>query len=55
MGAAYAAGAAVGLYDLGAIYEHIRRVEYRPRMEAERRRALYDGWKRAVRQTLVHQ
>jgi len=55
MGAAYAAGAAVGLYDLGAVCEQIRRVEYRPRMEAERRRALYDGWKRAVRQTLAHQ
>ncbi len=54
MGAAYAAGAAAGLYDLNAVYDHIRRLEYSPAMADGRRGALYSGWKQAVRQTLTH-
>lgn len=54
MGAAYAAGAAVGLYDLDTIYDHIQRLEYHPNMEEERQLVLYNGWKQAVRQTLTH-
>lgn len=54
MGAAYAAGAAVGLYDLDTIYERIQRLEYRSHMETDRRCTLYTGWKQAVRQTLTH-
>ena len=54
MGAAYAAGVAVGLYDLGTVYERIQRLEYGPVMEDDRRNVLYRGWKQAVRQTLTH-
>lgn len=54
MGAAYAAGAAVGLYDLNTVYERIQHLEYDPGMEDGRRYALYSGWKQAVRQTLTH-
>lgn len=54
MGAAYAAGMAAGLYDLNEVYHHIRRLEYRPCMEDDRRHRLYSGWKQAVRQALTH-
>lgn len=53
MGAAYAAGTAIGLYDIKAVYEHIQRREYTPRMDAERRAQLYAGWKQAIRQALT--
>lgn len=52
MGAAYAAGIAIGLYDKDTIYRHIRRQEYTPEMPPDRREQLYSGWKHAVEQTL---
>ena len=48
MGAAYAAGIAVGLYDPERIYDHIQRRAYAPAMEPARREELYRGWKSAV-------
>ena len=54
MGAAYAAGIAVGLYDPETIYDHVQRREYAPAMAAEKRTGLYKGWKDAVAQTLTH-
>lgn len=54
MGAAYTAGAAVGIYDMNTVYDHIQRLEYSPTMEHNCRKALYSGWKQAVRQTLAH-
>lgn len=53
MGAAYAAGIAVGLYDPERIYDHIQHREYVPAMEATRREELYRGWKEAVGRTLM--
>lgn len=54
MGAAYAAGIAVGLYDPEGVYAHIQRREYTPVMEKEERDERYAGWKNAVKQTLYH-
>lgn len=54
MGAAYAAGIAVGLYDPERVYAHIQRKEYQPVMPAEERNDRYDGWKQAVSQALFH-
>ncbi len=52
MGAAYAAGIAVGIYDPDEIYDHVRRREYIHSMDQKKRDALYLGWKSAVQQTL---
>ncbi len=52
MGAAYAAGIAIGLYDANGIYDHVKRREYTPQMDAKKRERLYSGWKQAVKQTL---
>lgn len=54
MGAAYAAGIAVGLYDRDRVFEGHRRRAYRPEMPTQRRERLYAGWKQAVGQTLAH-
>lgn len=48
MGAAYAAGMAVGLYDSAIIYNHIKKKRYMPQMDALQRRQLYGGWRNAV-------
>ena len=54
MGAAYAAGIAMGLYDSEKIYDHIQRREYLPALSKEERNQRYAGWKNAVKQTLNH-
>lgn len=54
MGAAYAAGIAVGLYDSKQIYEQIQYASYTPTIEKTRRSELYEGWQWAVRQALTH-
>lgn len=51
IGAAYAAGIALGLYD-NTIFSQIKRTGYQPKMEPERREQLYTGWKEAVARTL---
>lgn len=53
MGAAYAAGIAVGLYNPNTVYDHIQFREYTPHMEKQRRDMLYQGWRKAVNQTLT--
>ena len=52
MGVAYAAGIAIGLYDGGAIYEHIQHRKYGVKMLEEDREKRYAGWKAAVARTL---
>lgn len=54
LGAAYAAGIALGLYDREKVFEGHRRREYRPQMDPQRRDRLYGGWKQAVGQSLTH-
>ena len=52
MGAAYAAGMALGMYDRDHIFDHVRYAAYCPDMALERREALYQGWREAVTRTL---
>ena len=47
IGAAYAAGLGIGLYD-ARVFDGLKRTEYAPRMEEERRAQKYAGWKQAV-------
>lgn len=54
MGAAYAAGMAIGLYDPAAVYGHVQRTEYRPAMPAARRETLYHGWQEAILKVLSY-
>lgn len=54
MGAAYAAGFAVGLYRPETAYGHVRRTSYACTMDSARRASLYAGWQQAVRQALTH-
>ena len=55
MGAAYAAGIAIGFYDTDHIFAHIRREKYERKMASEKSEALYAGWKKAVRSALTHE
>lgn len=52
MGAAYAAGIAIGLYDREHIFDHVEHTVYEPAMEEKERRLRYGGWQDAVRQVL---
>lgn len=54
MGAAYAAGIAVGLYDRERVFQNAQRTAYHSQMEQSRRDALLFGWQQAVRQALTH-
>ncbi|MCI8757168.1 MAG: glycerol kinase GlpK [Oscillospiraceae bacterium] len=54
MGAAYAAGFSVGMYDPATAYAHVQRKSYESRMEHPRRETLYRGWQQAIRQALAH-
>lgn len=54
MGAAYAAGMAVGLYNETAIYQHVRRREFISNMDPQCRKSKYDGWKKSIEQVLSH-
>lgn len=51
IGAAYAAGLAVGLYD-ERIFDRMERTAYEPEMKPEEARRLYEGWKAAVGRVL---
>lgn len=51
IGAAYAAGLAVGLYD-ERIFDRMERTAYEPEMKPEKARRLYEGWKAAVGRVL---
>ena len=47
IGAAYAAGLGIGLYD-AKVFDGLKRTEYAPCMETERRERKYEGWQQAV-------
>lgn len=53
IGAAYAAGLAVGLYDKDALFKDMKGISYEPSMAGERRRELIEGWQKAISQTLA--
>ncbi len=52
MGAAYAAGIALGIYDKDKLFSDIERTAYEPVMSESDRNRHYDGWKAAVRKVL---
>lgn len=52
MGAAYAAGIAVGVYHAEHIYQHISRQKYIPQMDNAARKEAYGGWRSGVNQVL---
>ncbi len=54
MGAAYAAGIALGLYGGDAVYRHIQRRSYEQRMSLADRMERLTSWEQAVRQVLCH-
>lgn len=54
MGAAYAAGISVGVYDAETIFNHIQRRDYRPALSEAERSVRYTGWKNAIHQALNH-
>lgn len=51
MGAAYAAGLALGIWD-STIFDRLNRRKYEPEMKEEMRNKKYEGWKRAVEKVL---
>lgn len=55
MGAAYAAGIAVGIYDNDRIFSSMERKTYECAMPPKTREALYRGWKNAVKTALTHE
>ena len=52
MGAAYAAGIALGIYDKDRLFSGVERTSYEPEMPEADRNDRYDGWKAAVRKVL---
>lgn len=52
IGAAYAAGIAVGIFDKQQIFEGIKRKKFTPQMSVEERGSRYGGWKEAVAMVL---
>lgn len=53
IGAAYAAGLAVGIYDKETLFGRMARKKYEPQMESEVREEKYAGWKAAVENVLA--
>ncbi|MDO4285450.1 MAG: glycerol kinase GlpK [Eubacteriales bacterium] len=53
MGAAYAAGLAMGFFDPETLFAGTRRERYAPQMESAAQQRKYAGWKEAVRRTLA--
>lgn len=53
IGAAYAAGIAVGMYDIDTIFEGMERKKFVPKMEKVVREKKYAGWKEAVAKVLT--
>lgn len=48
IGAAYAAGLALGIYERDSLFSRMERRKFTPDMEESIRKEKYDGWKRAV-------
>ena len=53
IGAAYAAGIALGVFDRSRIFERMERKAFTPKMDPARRSEKYDGWKAAVARVLA--
>ena len=53
MGAAYAAGFGLGVYDTD-IFDLLKRKKYEAKMEESVRQDKYNGWKQAVQKVLTH-
>lgn len=53
IGVAYAAGIAVGIYDIRTIFEGVERKKFVPVMDREVRAEKYAGWKEAVAKVLT--
>ena len=53
MGAAYAAGIAAGIYDKESIFAEMQRKEFKPQMAAAERGKRCNGWKKAIKATLM--
>ncbi len=53
IGAAYAAGIALGIYRKEEIFDRMKRSTYSPKMAAEERDRKYAGWKEAVSKALT--
>lgn len=49
IGAAYAAGIAVGIYDREEVFSQMSRTRFSPKMDAAERDQKYQGWKRLLR------
>lgn len=54
IGAAYAAGIALNLYDKEKVFSQIRRTKYEKKMEDDKQLELYQGWRKAVQLALTH-
>lgn len=52
IGAAYAAGIALGVFERAQVFARMKRAAFVPTMSEERRREKYDGWKAALDQVL---
>lgn len=53
IGAAYAAGLAVGVYEKDTLFDRMARKKYEPKMENKVREEKYAGWKTAVENVLT--
>ena len=53
IGAAYAAGIAMGVFDRKQIFERMKCTAFTPKMDPARRKEKYEGWKAAVAQVLA--
>lgn len=53
IGAAYAAGIAVGIYNREEVFGQMSRTKFSPKMDASERNEKYQGWKKAVAQVLT--
>lgn len=54
MGAAYAAGIAIGMYHKNELFAQVKRTEFRPKMGGQVREKKYKGWREAVNRVLLH-
>lgn len=54
MGAAYAAGIALKLYDKDKLFSRMKRVKYLKKMSDAKQQQLYQGWKEAIKLVLSH-
>ena len=53
IGAAYAAGIAMGIYDQKSLFENVNRTEYKARIDETKRERKISGWKLAVEKALT--